>query len=64
MHYRPRPCLAASDDSASGRPQHRGGDSFHCCPKKVCGNCFITQTGEGRGVGRFVSSLYIGSYLT
>ena len=23
----------AEGDSASGRPQHRGGDSFHCCPK-------------------------------
>ena len=25
-------------DSASGHPQHQGGDSFHCCPE-----CFITQ---------------------
>ena len=35
----------AEGHSASGRPQHWGGDSFHYCPKKVCDSCFITQPG-------------------
>ena len=33
----------AESDSASGRPQHQGGDSFSLLHKKVCDSCFITQ---------------------
>ena len=33
----------AAGDSASGRSQRRGGDSFDCGPQKVCDIWFITQ---------------------
>ena len=48
----------AEGESAPGRPQHRGGDSFHCCPRKVCDSCFITQPEVV-----FSSSSYIRRFL-
>ena len=56
MHYRLRPIVHQVAHSTEG------GDSFHCCPKKVCDSCFITQPRGGGGGGFFFND--IGSYLT